>query len=348
MAYCKIHLYSLLLESDLPEDPYLAHDLERYFPPPLPERYRRKMRSHRLRREIIATVVANQLVDRAGTTFVFRLEEETGAPASILARGYAVAREVFDMRSFWSAVEALDNEVEAETQLAMLIEARRLVERATRWLVRTNPRSIHIAVTSHYYEPGARMLLAALPDVLDGAEREAFDARAAELDRRGRAARAGAPSRGDAGAALGVRHRRGRGSTRHDPDAVMRTYFHLGSTLELNWLRDRIIELPRGEPLAGARARRAARRPLHPAPPADPGGARRRRAERGQRRGDRRVVAAQRRGDRARLGMLADIKSSRAYDTTTLPVALREVRNLIRGAAITGGSIASESVTTPG
>ena len=54
--------------------------------------------------------------------------------ASLLARGYAVAREVFDMRSFWSAVEDLDNHLAAETQLAMLIEGRRLVERATRWL----------------------------------------------------------------------------------------------------------------------------------------------------------------------------------------------------------------------
>ena len=76
-----------LLESDLPEDPYLAHDLDRYFPPPLPERYAQQMRRHRLRREIIATVVANQLVDRAGSTFLFRLQEETGAPVSILARG---------------------------------------------------------------------------------------------------------------------------------------------------------------------------------------------------------------------------------------------------------------------
>ena len=90
MAYCKIHTYAELLESDLPEDAYLGHDLERYFPPPLPERYASQMREHRLRREIIATVVANQLVDRAGTTFAFRMGEETGASASLLARGYAV------------------------------------------------------------------------------------------------------------------------------------------------------------------------------------------------------------------------------------------------------------------
>ena len=82
MAYQKIHLYRQLLESDLPEDavprPTTSSATSRA---PLPERYGEQMREHRLRREIIATVVANQLVDRAGTTFAFRLREETGAPA---------------------------------------------------------------------------------------------------------------------------------------------------------------------------------------------------------------------------------------------------------------------------
>src|SRR4030088_1801923 len=134
MAYSKIHLYAELLDSDLPEDPYLAHDLERYFPSPLPERFASQMRGHRLRREIIATVVANQMVDRGGTRLALRVGEETGAPASALSRAFAVAREVFDMRSFVSEVEALDNLVDAQVQLSMLIESRRLVERASRWL----------------------------------------------------------------------------------------------------------------------------------------------------------------------------------------------------------------------
>ena len=79
MAYGKIFLYAQLVESDLPEDPYLVRDLERYFPAPLPERFAEHIGHHRLRRELIATIVANQLVDRAGMTFAFRLAEETGA-----------------------------------------------------------------------------------------------------------------------------------------------------------------------------------------------------------------------------------------------------------------------------
>jgi glutamate dehydrogenase len=181
MAYCKIYLYAQLLDSELPEDEYLAHDLERYFAP-LPQRYAEQMRRHPLRREIVATVVANQLVDRAGTTFAFRLGEETGAPPYALARGFAVAREVFEMRSFWSAVEALDDEVDAQVQLRMLLTGRALVERATRWLVRED---VPIEQAVRRFRPGAELLASAIPEILEGAHREGFDARQASLVRAG-------------------------------------------------------------------------------------------------------------------------------------------------------------------
>jgi glutamate dehydrogenase len=337
MAYCKIHLYAQLLESDLPEDPYLGHDLERYFPPPLPERYSAQMRSHRLRREITATVVASQLVDRAGTTFAFRLEEETGAPPSILARAYAVSRETFEMRSFWSAVQALDNEVGAQTQLAMMTDGRRLVERATRWLVRADPHGINIAVAIRYFEPGAKLLASALPGVLDGADRETFDARAEELRAAGvppelAARAAGMPSLTSVLDIVEVA-----GATGRELDAVMSTYFRLGSRLELNWLRDRIMELPRSNRWQ-ALARVALRDDLlnlHRAltrEVLDAGG-----SSTGS---DAAIDAwSQHNGAAVErcLRILADIKASRIYDTTTMPVALREVRNLIRGGSPSEG-----------
>ena len=119
-------------------------------------------------------------------------------------------------------------------------------------------------------------------------------------------------------------------ATGRDQATVMATYFRLGSRLELNWLRDRILELPQGQPLAGARAGGAARRPLQPRTGADPGGARGRGPGADAEAAidawiERNALAVER-----CLGMLADIKASRMYDTTTLPVALREVRNLIR------------------
>ena len=108
LAYSKITLYAALLDSDLPEDPALDGELERYFPAPLPERFGDVMQRHRLRREIIATRVTNDLVDRAGTTFVFRLREDTGASPADIARASVVARDVFGVRSLWHDIEALD------------------------------------------------------------------------------------------------------------------------------------------------------------------------------------------------------------------------------------------------
>ena len=330
MAYCKIHLYAQLLESDLPEDPHLAQDLERYFPSPLPEGFSRQMHSHRLRREIIATVVANQLVDRAGTTFAFRLYEETGGHVPILARGYAVARDVLDMGSFWADVEGLDNVVDAHAQLDMLIEGRRLMERATRWLVRASPTSIDIAQSTSRFADGARMVAGAQPEILDGEHRDHHDQRIAELLDAGvpepLARRvAGLPALLATFDIIDVARECDR-----PPETVMRLYFRLGSRLELNWLRDRIIALPRAnrwQALARAALRddlgtlhRALTQEILLAAPAHAS-----------------ATAAldawsERNGAQIErcLGMLADVRSSRIYDTTTLPVALREVRNLVR------------------
>jgi glutamate dehydrogenase len=348
MAYCKIQLYARLLDSDLPEDTFLTDDLARYFPAPLSQRYSAQMERHRLRREIVATAVANQLVDRAGTTFAFRLGEETAAPASVLARGYAVAREVFEMRSFFSAVEQLDNEVEAETQLAMLIDGRRLVERATRWLVRTSPDGIDIAVAIHYFEPGAKLLARALPGVLDGEDREVFDGRVRELQSAGvpvaLAERvAGMPSLLSVFDIVEVAR-----ATGHDQAQVMETYFGIGSRLELNWLRDRIIELPRANRWQ-ALARAALRDDLYSLHRALT-----HEVLQGRGRSDSSESAISAWSERNRaavercLGMVADVKASRVYDMTTLPVVLREVRNLIRGGPTSEGVGGVESVTMAG
>ena len=348
MACCKIHLHAQLLESDLPEDPFLTHDLKRYFPSPLPERFGAQMRRHRLRREIIATVVANQLVDRAGTTFAFRLAEETGSAPQVLARGYAAAREVLEMRTFWSAIEALDNVVDAETQLGMLVDGRRLVERSTRWIVRANPHAIDISFTVRYFEPGAKMLAAALPEVLDGSEREMFDRRAIELEEAGvpaaLAARvAGAPSMLSVFDIVEVAD-----LARRDAKAVMEIYFGLASRLELNWLRDRIIELPR-ENRWQTLARAALRDDLYAVHRSltrevlEVGG-----RETGTEAAIEAWMAQNGASVERCLGMLADIRASRAYDTTTLPVALREVRNLIRAGGDSAGVAGAESVTLAG
>jgi glutamate dehydrogenase len=333
MAYCKIHLYSELVESDLPDDPYLGHDLERYFPAPLPERYSHQMRDHPLRREIIATVVANQLVDRAGTTFAFRVQEEVGASAAQLARGYAVAREVFDMRSFWEQVEGLDNKVDAEVQLEMLLDGRRLVERATRWLVRSHPRKIEIEETTSRFQDGARLLERSLRDLLDDNDRETFDNRREHFKEAGVPRKlavrvAGMPALRSVLDIVEVSEASGRSL-----EAVMEAYFALGSKFVLTWLRDRIIELPRAnrwQVLARA-ALRDDLYSLHRALAQEVLEGARAEASAEE------AIAEWREHNEAAVErvtrMLSDIRASRTYDMTTLPVALRELRNLVAAPA---------------
>jgi glutamate dehydrogenase len=331
MAYCKIHLHALLLDSNLPDEPYLAPDLERYFPAAL-DRYAPQMRSHRLRRELIATVVANQLVDRAGTTFAYRLNEETGVAVPQLARGFAVARDVFGMPAFWAEVEALDNQIEAGTQLSMLIDGRRLVERSTRWLVRSRPRGeLDVAQTITRFSAPARELTAALPQALQGHDREVYERRVEELSAAGVA-----PALAHHAAAMNpllavfdiVQDADACGCSQ---PLVTTVYFGIGSRLGLDWLRDRIFELPRSDRWQ-ALARAALRDDLyelHRSLTRDVL-SESQAAARGDGEGaieewlERNAVSVTRAEE-----VLSDVRASASYDTTTLPVLLRELKNLI-------------------
>ncbi|NJL29712.1 MAG: NAD-glutamate dehydrogenase [Thermoanaerobaculia bacterium] len=147
LAYSKIHVYGELLDSKLPDDPQLASDLVRYFPPPMHERLLDAIEHHRLRREIIATHVTNSMVNRVGPNFVVRMAEETGATVSEIARAYTAARDVFELRQVWEGIEALDNKVQMKLQVEMYLESVRLIEATTRWFLRHGQRPLDIAAT---------------------------------------------------------------------------------------------------------------------------------------------------------------------------------------------------------
>jgi glutamate dehydrogenase len=330
LAYAKIDLYRELLDSDVPEDLYLSAELQDYFPAPLPERFGERMGGHRLRREIVATAVVNNLLHGGGTTFAFRIHEESGAPASDIARAYTVAREVFGMRPQWREIERLDNAIPAELQVEMLLEGRKLVERGTRWLLRNRRRPLDIAATVEYFAPGAEVLYGSVAQLL-GAEGGPVTQRAAELEAAGvPATLAGrVAGLGWMVAALDIVDVAGEAGL--DAELVAEVHFRLGSQLELHWLGEKILALPRADRWS-ALARAALRDDLfalHRALTAEV-----------LRDGpigvdvEARVtewVAANPAAERC-LQTLADIRVGRVFDLTTLPVAVREVRNLIQAA----------------
>ena len=163
LAYSKIWLSNHLLDSDLPDDPYFASEVQRYFPSPARKRYSREIPRHRLRREIIATATTNSLVNRMGPVFVARAQEDTGADPAAIARAYSIAREIFSMRSLWADIESLDNTVNAKLQYAMLYQTGRLLRHTSYWLLRERGDDLHV-------ENAVRELRAGIGQLTDGAD----------------------------------------------------------------------------------------------------------------------------------------------------------------------------------
>ena len=134
-----------ILDAGLGKDPYLAHYLSRAFPGQLVERFGDRLDRHELRREIIATQIANDLVDRMGITFVERLRQSTNANVASIVRAYVLARDVFELSRWWDALEALDQKVDARIQLDVFVDLQRLIRLATRWFIHNRRGDVDLA-----------------------------------------------------------------------------------------------------------------------------------------------------------------------------------------------------------
>ena len=245
LAYTKMILAEELVDTQLPDDPSLATELVHYFPSALRERYRDRMKSHRLRREIIVTQVVNNVVNNAGVTFHHRVANETGASNEDLIRAHIVAQRVFDIQAIWSGIDALDFDVDASVQTAMRLEGRTITERTARWLVINRRPPIGIHANIEQFHGGVATVTAALPDVLVGRERTLY------LERRDRLTLERVPAElatkvavlPPAYAALGIVESAQRRNL--DPIEVARVHFRLGERLQFGRLLERVIALPR-------------------------------------------------------------------------------------------------------
>ncbi len=160
LAYAKLALHDELLESSLPDDPCLASELTRYFPRPLRERFPDAIAGHRLRREIIATQIANAVINRGGPSVVARLADETGASAPAIARAYILARDAFGLLDLNLAIDALDGTIAGATQLALYGAVQdALVARMT-WFLRNIDVSRPLEAEIARFGDGARQICA--------------------------------------------------------------------------------------------------------------------------------------------------------------------------------------------
>jgi glutamate dehydrogenase len=181
LAHVKLSLKSELLASDLPESDVFARRIGEYFPPELADRFPEAVRNHRLHREIISTLLVNEVVDGGGVTYAFRLAEETSATATDAVRAFAAASRIFDLPRLWARVSALENSVSTAVTDRMMLESRRLLDRASRWLLSNRPQPLAVgAEISRFTEP-VRAMAGGQLDLLRGQERRSAEQQAADL-----------------------------------------------------------------------------------------------------------------------------------------------------------------------
>lgn len=245
LSYTKIVLAQELIETELPDDPYLRTDLHEYFPEKMREKYADQIEQHPLRREIVTTAAVNALINGAGITFYHRLSEETGALPEELVRANFVARDIFGSRPFVDRVYAFDNELATRTQMAMRLQMRTLVERATRWVLNNRRPPLDSQATVDWFRPMVADLMGQMPDLVLGEQRELFERWRSGLESDG------VPAEVAREAAilpfcyplLTVVENARRADL--DPVLVTKVHLSLGEHLKLTTLILRILDLPR-------------------------------------------------------------------------------------------------------
>jgi glutamate dehydrogenase len=248
LAYSKMQVYDELLASTLVDDEYVARALVGYFPQLLQKKHAELMPRHPLKREIVATVVTNTMVNRTGSIFVHRMQEETGASTEEITRAYVLVRDIFGLEALWSSIDALDNKVPASVQYEMLIEVGRLVVRGTLWFLRRRRERLPIAQVLDIFRPALEALRGQVPTILSAGDQEAWAATVKRLESEAvpRAIAEQVTSLSALYAALDVTEVAL--EQKKKVQAVAALYFALVGELELRWVSDRITQLPTDTP----------------------------------------------------------------------------------------------------
>ena len=244
LAYAKMGLFRRLLETDFPDEPYFQHYLFAYFPHALQESFPDAIRTHPLRREIIATQFTNTVVDILGITFVHRSIRDSGASAVEVIRAALIALEILDVHAFLEDIFALDNQLSTEAQYGALGALVKAVEGVVTWILLNDLSQQDVATFVGSYRVPLKTLREGLEGSLPAPERSRFQRSVENLIKLGHhrslaaeiACLAYLPS---SVGIVEVSHDTGVGL-----DEAAKRFYSLGERLSLGWLRDRLSDLP--------------------------------------------------------------------------------------------------------
>jgi glutamate dehydrogenase len=243
ISYVKGDLKEELINSSLPDDEHLTNEIELVFPDQIVKKYGEQLRDHRLRREIISTQVANDMVNHMGITFVERLRQSTGAPSSSIALAYIITRDVFGLEKLWEEIESLDYKIPSDVQYEMMAELMSLVRRACRWLIRNRRSELNATANMERFKTGIAKISKALPTYLSGSTADLWQAKFDSYVEQGVPENLAGVVAGASHlySALGIieAQEEGDGSL----DQVAKIYYLLGNRLELTWFSYQINAL---------------------------------------------------------------------------------------------------------
>ena len=241
-SYSKIVLYNQILASDIPDDKAVEPLLFDYFPAAL-HKYKNEIKSHRLRREIIATQITNTLVNRMGPVFVASRMSKTGKSAAEVVKAFLIVAEAYDMYAQWQKIEDLDNKVPASAQLTAFEHLFLVGKRAVTWFLRFGGTPLDISKTIDAYQPGIRELTRNLLSLLPDNQKQNINADKSDLTAAGVPAAIGAnigllKLMASASDIINLT-RKSRGKIAD----VAGVYFYMGDHMGLDWLRSALNDL---------------------------------------------------------------------------------------------------------
>jgi glutamate dehydrogenase len=175
LAYAKITLYDRLLASPVPDDEYLGRELMRYFPQELQQRFPEAIADHRLRREIIATMLANSIINRGGPTLVSQAIDQTGAHVSEIAQAFAAVRDSYSMTDLNTEIDKLDNKVSGAVQIRLYADIQSLLREQVVWFLRNVSFEEGLAAVVERYRAGIEAIYGDLDGVLPASAKAQLD-----------------------------------------------------------------------------------------------------------------------------------------------------------------------------
>ncbi len=243
ISYVKGILKEELANSDIPDDTFFSKAIETAFPAKLVKKFRQQIQSHRLRREIVATQIANDMVNHMGITFVDRLQQSTGENSVDVARAYVTTREIFSLADYWRQIEALDYVVTAELQMSMMADLMQLVRRSSRWFLRNKRSRIDPAAEISRFKRVVQEIATNIDQLFEGHMHTGWQMKKQHLVDEGVPEKLASYIAGGQSlyAAMGIAEAaRQAGSS---PLEVAKIYFVIGEELGLNWFGQQIADL---------------------------------------------------------------------------------------------------------